>query len=176
MVSAGNTCSRARSDKLHINVCPELTHFVIYSSLITTSECHSRPVPPCRWAHFLCPVQCGFSLAKQRCVGAELGWNIPPRTATHDMDHGEGNFYGSNSEDIYCQQWGLSSKSTAPFLAFASQLPQVGTCDKGTKAVPVLQVGGGDRDNLCPVCGNRCRDSSIFTSSYKLIAITLVFV
>lgn len=47
----------------------------------------------------------------------------------------------------------LSSKLTTPLLAFASQPPQVGTCDKGTKAVLVLQVGGADSDNLCPVCG-----------------------
>lgn len=40
----------------------------------------------------------------------------------------------------------------------------------------MLQVGGGDRENLCSVCGTPCRDSSIFTSSRRLIGITSVFV
>lgn len=44
------------------------------------------------------------------------------------------------------------------------------------KTALVLQVGGGDRENLCSVCGTPCRDSSIFTSSHKPIGITAVFV
>lgn len=44
------------------------------------------------------------------------------------------------------------------------------------KIVLVLQVGGGDSENLCPVCGTPCWDSSIFTSSHKPIGITSVFV
>lgn len=70
----------------------------------------------------------------------------------------------------------MSSEFIAPLLACALQFPQVGTCDKSMRTALVLQVGGGDRENLCSVCGTLCRDSSIFTSSHKPIGITAAFV
>lgn len=78
------------------------------------------------------------------------------RTVSPNRDHGQVNLYGSDSEEIYSQQCTLSSSFISPLLACALQLPQVGTFDKCMKTVLVLQVGGGDRENLCSVCRTLC--------------------